>query len=83
MKLYNERCPKCGKWNYYLDLDETGGIYECDDCKQIIQSATYKMDIMELPLYDLENPTDKLRFDDFCKKKEILEFTFCKIKATN
>lgn len=83
MKVYNEVCPNCGTWNYHLDLDETGGVYECECCKQIIESKTYGIDLTELPLFDLGDPIDQLRLTDFCKKKEVPEFKFGKLGMSN
>ena len=36
MRRVNEICPLCGKKNIGLDLKETGGLYECEQCGQII-----------------------------------------------
>ncbi len=47
MKSFNEVCPHCGTWNYSVDLEETGGIYECEGCKQIIRSTTYGTDLVD------------------------------------
>lgn len=82
MKVYNEVCPNCGTLNYHLDLDETGGVYECECCKQIIKSKTYGMDFTVLPLFDLSDSIDQVRLANFCKKKEMLEFKFRKIEVS-
>lgn len=83
MKIYNEVCPKCGTWNYNVDLEETGGCYECEGCKEIIQSEAYVVNLKELPLFDLGDPIDQLRLSNFCSEKEIPEFKFRKLRTTN
>ena len=83
MKIYNEVCPNCGTLNYNLDLGETDGVYECECCKQIIESKTYALDLTELPMFDLGDPIDQLRLTDFCKKKEVPEFKFHKLGRIN
>ena len=66
-----------------LDLEETDGCYECECCKEVIQSKTYGMDITELPLFDLGDPIDQLRLTNFCKSKEVPEFKFRKLGTSN
>lgn len=83
MKIYSEICPKCGTWNYNLDLEETEGCYECECCKEVIQSKTFGMDITNLPLFDLGDPIDQLRLTSFCKRKEVPKFKFRKLETMN
>ena len=35
MKRYTVICPFCGKSNYSLYLEETGGHMECDKCGKV------------------------------------------------
>ena len=36
MRRTNEICPICGKKNVGLDLIETEGLYECEQCGWVI-----------------------------------------------
>lgn len=76
MKLFNLVCPKCCKMNMYLDLEETGGVYECEHCKSVIKSEVYRLDLEEIPYFDLSKPIDHLRLINFYKKKELSEISF-------
>ena len=35
MKLYEMKCPLCGKMNHHLYLEETDGWMECEFCGQL------------------------------------------------
>ena len=41
MKMYDTKCPVCGKVNRNLFLDETDGWYECEQCGYIAQDEEY------------------------------------------
>ena len=38
MRTSNVICPVCGKVNYNLYLEETGGYMECDRCGSILKN---------------------------------------------
>ena len=35
MKTYDRRCPYCRHMNKKLYLEETGGLMECESCREI------------------------------------------------
>ena len=39
MKPFDEECPVCGTLNRHLFLEETGGWFECINCKSIVRAA--------------------------------------------
>lgn len=38
---YNEKCPVCGTINKGLNLEETNGWFECEHCKNIVNTFQY------------------------------------------
>ena len=50
-KLYDARCPLCGKINRSLLLDETSGWMECDRCKRALHLCRTE-ELTAIPGYD-------------------------------
>ena len=41
MNAKDVKCPICGTVNRSLDLDETDGWMECENCKNVVQVLEY------------------------------------------
>ena len=41
MKLVDEKCPICGTLNTSLDMEETDGWMECENCGNTVQILKY------------------------------------------
>ncbi len=42
MKLYDISCPKCGMINRNVDLQETDGWLECEECRTVARVLLLK-----------------------------------------
>mgnify|MGYP000015262710 FL=1 len=50
---YNEKCPICGTVNRNLNLEETNGWFECENCKQKVNTLRVVKHVVKIPLYRL------------------------------
>lgn len=50
---YNEKCPICGTVNRNLNLEETNGWFECENCKQKVNILRVVKHVVKIPLYRL------------------------------
>lgn len=53
MKIYHAACPCCGHWNHNLYLEETEGLFECEECGQVNRLMTFRPE--DQPLLTSEN----------------------------
>lgn len=52
MKSYDVKCPICGVVNRNLNLEETHGWMECENCKQKVQPLPLPSELtVKIPVY--------------------------------
>lgn len=57
---YNCVCPICGHENKFLDLEETGGLMECESCLNVVQTKNCKK-MVNIPVYDIKQVPDLMK----------------------
>ena len=51
MKLFDAKCPICGKVNHNLYLEETHGWMECEQCQNIIKVLPFAEEGKKIPIF--------------------------------
>lgn len=54
---YDEKCPLCGAMNMNLNLDETNGWFECENCKAVVNTLRVVKKVVKIPLYGMKSRT--------------------------
>ena len=54
MNATDVECPICGTLNEKLDLDETDGWMECEECHNVVQVLKY-VKSRRIPVYQMKN----------------------------
>ena len=54
MNATNVECPICGALNEKLDLDETDGWMECEECHNVVQVLKY-VKSRRIPVYQMKD----------------------------
>ena len=57
MRTSNVICPVCGKVNYNLYLEETGGYMECDRCGSIVMNSR-ALQVVRYSVLGMKTPDD-------------------------
>ena len=52
MNATDVECPICGTMNEKLDLDETDGWMECEECHNVVQVLKY-VKSRRIPVYQM------------------------------
>lgn len=52
---FSEKCPICGTINHNLLLKETGGWFECEKCKALVNTLRVVGELAKVPLYRLNS----------------------------
>ncbi len=50
---YDEKCPVCGTINKGLNLEETNGWFECEHCKNMVNTFRVPVALAKLTLNHL------------------------------
>ena len=53
MSAVDVKCPICGTMNESLDLEETDGWMECEECGNVVQVLQY-VRTKRIPLYQMK-----------------------------
>ena len=54
MSAFDVECPICGQVNKSLDLEETDGWMECEECGNAVQILKY-MKTRRVPVYQMND----------------------------
>lgn len=49
---YDEKCPICGTINRNLDLEESAGWFECEKCKNLVNTLRINRETVKIPLVE-------------------------------
>ena len=51
MKLFDVKCPLCGRVNHNLYLEETKGWMECEHCQQLVKVLKFAEECKKIPIF--------------------------------